>query len=654
MVRRALWIWGPATLVGAAAVALVVALLFGGAVTSPLLLDPGAVARWGVPVSKLVVDIAVGTVLGSLLLALVALSPEKPEFARALDLAAAAGGVWAVASGASAFFIYWSAAGHAPDPATGAEQLGAYLTNVPLGQAWLAMTLAGALITVLCFALRNRTALLLVAAVAVAALARLSDEGHAGDSSQHDLAATSIWLHYLFAGIWLGGLVALVVLRPTLGRGRLAVVLRRYSTLAAIAFVVVAVSGYASAAIRVGALPALLTPYGVLVLVKVAALLALGLFGATQRRALIDRIGKGAGPRAFWILVGAELAFMGIASGVAVALASTATPVVDDGVSAIGDPTPAEVLTDARLPPELTTGRWLTAWNPDLLWLLLVGFGIFFYLAGAWRLHRRGDRWPVGRTVSWTAGMLVLLWCTNGMPNVYQEYLFSVHMTVHMLLAMAVPILLVLGAPITLAVRAIHRRDDGSRGPREWILWAVQSPVANVLTTPLVAAGIFSVSLWAFYYTPLFRWAVTDHLGHIWMTFHFLITGYLFVQCLIGIDPVRSRPPYPLRLVLLLAVMALHAFFGLTIISSHALFLADWYGAMGRTWGPTPIQDQQTAGGIAWSIGEIPNLVLAVSVAILWSRSDDREAKRRDRAADRDGDAELEEYNRMLADRATR
>ncbi|MBI5162130.1 MAG: bifunctional copper resistance protein CopD/cytochrome c oxidase assembly protein [Micrococcales bacterium] len=644
--------WGPAAIVAAAAASLAAALLFGGAVTAPLVLDPGALARWGVPAAKLVVDLAVGVVLGALLLALTALSPERPEYPRALDVAAAAGGVWAIGSAASAFFTYWSLANRLPDPATGGSDLGAYLTTGGLGQAWLVMTVAGAAITVLCLALRNRVALLLIAAIALAALARLSNEGHSGDSSTHDIAATAIWLHILFAGVWLGGLVTVVILRPTLGDGRIAVVLRRYSSIAAIAFVVVAISGYASAAIRLGQLPALLTPYGVLVLVKIAALLALGLFGAAQRRAMIRRIGSGAGSRVFWVMVGAELGFMGIASGVAAALASTATPVLDEGTSDLATPTPAQVLTDRPLPPELTPAGWITAWYPDLLWLVLVLFGTFFYLAGVWRLRRRGDRWPVGRTVSWLAGMLLLLWSTNGMPNLYQEYLFSVHMTAHMLLSMAVPILLVLGAPVTLSARAIRARDDGSRGPREWILWAVHTPVANVLTNPLVAAGLFAISLWGFYYTPLFRWAVTDHLGHVWMTFHFLITGYLFVQALIGIDPVRSRPPYPLRLVLLLAVMALHAFFGLTIISSEGLFLADWYGAMGRTWGPTPLADQQAAGGIAWSIGEIPTLALAIAVAILWSRSDDREAKRRDRKADRDGDAELAEYNRMLAGRA--
>jgi putative copper resistance protein D len=133
------------------------------------------------------------------------------------------------------------------------------------------------------------------------------------------------------------------------------------------------------------------------------------------------------------------------------------------------------------------------------------------------------------------------------------------------------------------------------------------------------------------------------------MVIHFLLTGYLFVQSLIGIDPVPNRPPYPLRLVVLFATMGFHAFFGLSLMTGTGLLLADWYGAMG--WGTSAIADQQTGGGIAWSVGEIPTVILAFAVAVMWSRSDERASKRYDRKADRDGEAELEAYNAMLAKR---
>jgi putative copper resistance protein D len=654
-VQRIARISGPAVVLLVAFAALLAALAFGGGANPGIAIDPGAVVRYGVPIAKLVVDLSIAVALGALALAVFALSSREAEFGRALDIAAAGAGVWTVAAAASSILVFSSAASTSPslDQAFG-QSLGDFLTTKELGRAWLVTTLIGAALTVLCFAVRNATALGIVTVVAVFGLIPLSEQGHAGDSSTHNAAITSIWLHVLFASFWLGGLLTMVLLRRTLTPERMMAVLPRYSTIALIAFVVVAASGTVNAVIRVGTLPNLLTPYGVLVLAKVAALGALGLFGAFYRRAIIARLTRENLRRLFWILATAELAFMGIAEGVASALAVSAPPIEAVSAASLGGASPAEYLTGTPLPPDLTPVRFFTSWNLDLLWAIICAFALFFYVAGVRRLRRRGDRWPWYRTLPWIAGILFLLWTTNGSLNVYEEFLFSEHMLEHMLLTMAIPVLLVLGAPVTLALRSIQPRHDGSRGAREWILLLVHSRIAAFITHPIVAAVLFAASLWVFYYSPLFRWATFDHVGHEWMIIHFLIVGYLFVQTLIGIDPVGNQAPYPLRLVLLLATMAFHAFFGLAIMTNTGLFLPDWYGAMGRTWGATPLADQQAAGGIAWSVGEIPTVSLAILVAVLWSRSDTKEAKRRDRAADRDGDAELEAYNAMLSARAAR
>ena len=306
------------------------------------------------------------------------------------------------------------------------------------------------------------------------------------------------------------------------------------------------------------------------------------------------------------------------------------------------------------MPPEFTIAQWFTGWDVDILWAMGGALGLFFYLAGVWRLHRRGDRWPIHRTVFWTLGLAVLVWVTCGPLNLYQEYLFSAHMLGHMMLGMAIPVLLVSGAPITLALRSINKRDDGTRGGREWIMWAVHSPLSRLLTHPFVAAGIFIGSLWIFYFTDIVRWAMYEHLGHEWMIIHFLVTGYLFVMTLVGVDPIPYRLPYAGRLITLIAVMAMHAFFGIAIMMQEGLMVAEWFGTMGRTWGPTPMEDQYIGGGIAWSVGEIPTLILAITVAIQWSRDDTKVQRRTDRNADRTGDAELEEYNEQLAALAER
>ncbi|WP_346769276.1 cytochrome c oxidase assembly protein [Planctomonas sp. JC2975] len=637
---------GPVALVVFALLAIIAALAYGGAASAPALLDPGPVVRWGLPVANLFVNLSAAGMIGALIMACFALSPEKPEYDRAMDAAAGSAAIMTVASAVTGVLTYLDVTGSALSlDQQFSDGISQFATQIAIGQVWLAITLIAAVTTVLCFAVRNHTAVAFVAIVALCSLIPMALSGHSAGTAGHDQAITSLGLHLVFAAIWLGGLLTIVLIRKSLSGDRLVAVLERFSTLAIVSFVVVAFSGVINADLRIGTLENLLTSYGVLVLVKALALVVLGLFGLLQRRYLIGRLKRTGSKGPFWWLVSCELAFMGIASGVAAALARTATPVADVPVS---QPTPAEVLTGEPLPAPATLAHYLFGINIDPLWLIGCCFALFFYIAGVVRLRRRGDRWPIGRTIAWVAGIILLLWVTNGGINVYEKYLFSSHMLAHMLLTMAVPVLLVPGAPVTLALRAIVKRTDGSRGGREWILLVVHSKIAAFLTHPITAAVLFAGSLWVFYYSSLFSWATTDHIGHEWMIVHFLITGYLFAQSLIGIDPVPYRFPYPLRLVLLLGTMAFHAFFGLSIITANGLFLADWYGAMGRTWGVTPMADQQLAGGIAWSIGEIPTVVLAILVAIQWSRSDAKETKRRDRQADRTGDAELAAYNAML------
>ena len=640
---------GPAMLVAAALATAAWALAFAGGADPLAIGDAGPAVRWGLPLAKLIVNLSAAVMLGSLVVALYALRAGEREFDAALDVASIGAAAFTISSAAVGFLTFLDVFN--PQLSVGPEfgaQLGRFLVDTELGRTWLITTIAAATITVLAFAVRGWTATLLTGALAAASLVPMATQGHSGDLASHGLVVTALAIHILGAAVWLGGLVLLVVVRPVLERDRVRVVLERYSSIALVAFLLVAASGILrSLAAIASPVELITTSYGIVLCVKIVALVAMGVLGAWYRIRLIASERTGA----FWWVVGLELALMGVASGAAAALARSAPPVGEEPPVA---QTPAEILTGEPLPPELTPIRFLTAWDLDPLWLLVGAFGIAFYLAGVLRLRRRGDHWPIYRTVLWVLGMLLLIWVTNGALNAYGHTLFSVHMMLHMLLSMAIPLMLVPGAPVTLAARAIHKRDDGSRGGREWILWIVHNPIAKVLTHPLVAAGIFIGSLWLFYFSDLFRWTLYDHLGHEWMVAHFLISGYLFVMSLVGIDPVPYRFPYAGRLVTLIVVMAMHAFFGIAIMSQSGLMVAEWFGAMGRTWGPAPLDDQYTGGGIAWSIGEIPTLITAVTVAIQWSRSDEKQQRRRDRHADRTGDAELEAYNARLAALAER
>lgn len=591
--------------------------------------------------ATLVVYVSASVVIGSIVLALWALPYSSRGYRRAIDIAASAGVVTTVSASSAAVltFMNVSQSAFSTTPEFG-QQLGFFLTQVGLGQAWLIVTLSAAVTSVLCVAVSRQTTLFFVGLVSLGTLVPLALQGHSADAAAHDIATNSLLLHVIFVAVWMGGLLALVIVSIGESDSQRNVLARRYSTLALISFIVVGGSGLINAAVRLGSWQALSSPYGTLIILKALALAILFIFGAWHRWFFLTRAHRG-----FAWFITLELGILGVATGIAAGLARTPSPA---SATTAALPTPAQILTGELLPPELTWATYVTAWRIDPIWLAVCAFGIFFYIAGARRLRRRGDDWPVLRTLSWTAGLVLLFWITNGGINAYEHVLFSQHMLGHMALGMVIPLLLVPAAPVTLAMRAIEKRPDSSRGAREWILVAVHSRFAQVISNPIFATINFVGSLWFFYYTGILRWAITNHIGHEWMIVHFLLAGYLFVQSLIGIDPGVKRLPYPFRLVQLLIAMTVHAFFGLTIMSGQALLLADWYGAMGRTWGPTPLEDQAAGGAIAWSVGEIPNAILAVVIAIQWSRNDSKVARRLDRQADRTDDAELEAYNAML------
>ena len=634
-------------------VALVVGLLVGGGAAPLLIVDPGPVVRWGIPAAKAFVHLGVALSVGSLMVAAFVVTKQEKSFTSALLVASIGAGMLTVAAGISAFLTFMAIY---IEPVSVDQQFGdllwGYLTTTEIGRSWLIAMGLGAVVTVLALLVRNFAGVLVAGVLSVAALWPLAEQGHAAGTANHEAAVSALFAHSVFAAMWVGGLAMMAIIawseKPSAQRFH--TILQRYSTIALVSFIVVAISGVTNAWLRMGSIEGLATGYGALVVSKSAALVILGLMGVAYRRKLLGNLrnARSGIVRVTSLVVGAELALMGVASGLASALARTPTPVPEIPAGNFAQATPAEILTGKPLPPEFTWSKLFTLWQLDLLWALIAIFGIVYYVWGHLRLAQRGDHWPISRTILWVSGMVLLIFATNSGLVVYGTYLFSIHMLGHMLLSMAVPLLLVLGAPITLASRAIVARKDGSRGAREWILVAVHSKYLAIIGHPVVAASIFGLSLIVFYYSPLFEWALKDHLGHLWMTAHFVFSGYLFAQSLIGIDPSPHNPPYPLRLIIVLATMAFHAFFGLSIILGTNLLVPDWYGAMGRTWGDSPLIDQQNGGELAWGLGEFPTLALAILVTWAWSKSDERINKRRDRLAEREGDKELEAYNEML------
>lgn len=663
---RSTWPWAAASL-PAAVLGVLVAAAVTGASAPTLVADPGALVRWGAPTVATLTQLAQAAVLGgAVMLAFVlpAGATREPDgggtdrgaaagpsaagsraWRRARVIVAVAGPVWALLAVLDLVLGYAVVAARALGGAGFGDELAFYVTEISTGRSDLLTAAIVAVAGLVSVAVSGRRSALLLLVLAVAALLPAASSGHASGSTNHDLGMSALFGHILGAAIWTGGLAILALAGPRLGRQAPAVA-SRFSAVAGWCFAIVAVSGIAAAWIRVGSPAALGTRYGLVLLTKVVVLGLLGLAGWWHRRRTIERLGTGS-PLLFWRLIGVEVALIGLATGLGVALGSSPPPVQQEATGALS---PTEVVSTRPPPPAPTAEAVLTSFYPDLLFGFVAAAMLVVYVGWVLRLRRRGDHWPWRRTLCWVAGTLVLAYLVLGAPAVYGHVLLSVHMAAHMAYVMVIPILLVLAAPVTLALRAIPARDDGSHGPREWLLGALHSRPSRFVSNPVVAAVLLIVSMVAFYFSPLLLLAATTHLGHVLMIVHFMLTGYLFANALIGIDPGPHRPGYPLRLVLLFATMAAHAFFGLAVMSSTELLAADYYGALGLPWGVDALADQETAGEIAWGIGEIPVVGLAVLVAVSWIRDDERTARRTDRAADRDGDADLEDYNRMLAD----
>ncbi|MGW4753974.1 cytochrome c oxidase assembly protein [Streptomyces chartreusis] len=297
--------------------------------------------------------------------------------------------------------------------------------------------------------------------------------------------------------------------------------------------------------------------------------------------------------------------------------------------------------------PPFTLGRGLS-WSADPFFLVACLVGLALYAWGVVRLRRRGDEWPVGRTVSYVVGVLtvMLVMCTG--LNDYGMVMFSVHMVQHMVISMLSPILILLGAPITLALRAMPPAGRGRKGPREWLLVLLHSRYMQIITHPAFTIPLFIASLYALYFTPLFDFLMGSKTGHIAMMIHFLAVGVVFFWPIIGVDPGPHRPGYLMRMLELFAGMPFHAFFGIALMMASEPMVETFKNPPGSL-AIDALSDQNAAGGIAWAFSEIPSVLVLIALLFQWYSSEQRQAKRKDRAADRDGDKELEAYNAYLA-----
>ncbi|MGV0583546.1 cytochrome c oxidase assembly protein [Mycobacteroides chelonae] len=640
--------------VGLAALAGLVAAAIGALSLAEALLatglpNPGPVTSYGLPFVRAAAEIVAVVAVGAFLLTAFFVPPQSTgvldvDGYRSLRVGTAASTALAVLSAVMVPLSISDVAGQ-PVRDFGLGELWTLAGEIETVNAWrwMAFIAAGVAIASRVVLRWSWTPLLVVGSVAT--LMPLALVGHSATGGAHDLGTNSLIIHLVSAALWAGGLVALLI-HALRGGGYLDVATRRFSTLALWCYVAIGLSGIINALIRVQLSDLFTTRYGWLLVGKATALLVLGVLGYLQRRSAITALSEEPQNRRPLIrLAGMEAVIFAVTFGIAVGLGRTPPP---PPVNL--NPSPVEVAIGYTLDGPPTPQRLLFDWRFDLIFGTAAIVFAVTYLVGVRRLKARGDAWPVGRTIAWLSGCAFLLIATSSGVGRYMPAMFSMHMVAHMMLSMLVPVLLVLGGPITLLLRVLPAAGKGDPpGLREWVQLLLHSSFSRFLTHPLVATSLFIGGFYGLYLSGLYDAAVDVHAAHLAMNLHFLLSGYLFYWVVIGIDPSPRRLPPVAKLGIVLVSLPLHAFFGVILMGTKSILGEKFYSNLALPWRIDLASDQHMGGAITWATGELPLLVVMIALVIQWSRSDERLARRQDRAADRDDDADLAAYNAMLA-----
>ncbi|MGA1158373.1 MAG: cytochrome c oxidase assembly protein [Candidatus Nanopelagicaceae bacterium] len=456
-------------------------------------------------------------------------------------------------------------------------------------------------------------------------------ESHSAQAGSHGLAIGTLVIHVIAISIWFGGVSALYFM----DRETRSIALPRVSTISTWSLVAIVATGVTSSLLRLGLSSVWFTLYGLLIITKVVILGSIVVIALKIRKNIAQVH-----------LVGFESALLVITMIIG-SLLSRVTPLIDAELPV----DPARDLVGVTMPAAPTWQRLFFEYEADALILGALIFVTALYIRGVVALVRRGDRWPVGRTISFAIGISLLDYSTSGGLGLYGIFSFKYHMVAHMVLSMIAPIFIILSAPLTLALRTLPQgRGKEERGIRRWFLSILHSRFSSVWTHPITALAIFDGSLFALYFTPLFGDLMSSHFGHLAMNLHFIGAGLLFFYVIVGVDPNPRRTHHLVRMVILLAAMSIHAFFSLALMSSTTLIDGGYYESLQRPWDLDLLADQRTGASLGWAMGEIPIVIAFIATFIQWLRSDAREAKR----ADRNSERELAEYNEYLRELAER
>ena len=557
--------------------------------------------------------------------------------------------IWVVGAFGTIIFTLAQILGTTLSDALDPTVIRSFLTQISLGKYLAFQALMATIVLIFSFSTKKIEFLIILLALSIAGLVAPVFESHAASSGSHSLVIGSLVIHVIALSLWVGGVIALGTLsaqdRPT--------AVPRFSQMALWSAIAVVASGTVNAWARLNFVDAWNSSYAFVVLGKIVATVILLWIGYLHRKTLSNK--ESINWVGFAKILTVEAAIMVVTVLMGTWLSTNSSP-DRPGVQEFN---PALSIVGIPTPPEPTLARVLFSYEPNALMIGLLTLLVALYVKGVVVLTKRGDKWPVGRTVAFALGIAATNFATSGGLGLYAQFSFSYHMMSHMVLGMIAPIGLVLGAPMTLALRTLPQgRNSEERGVRGSLLAALHSKIGVIYTNPIVALAIFDGSLFALYFTDLFAVLMQSHVGHLFMSLHFLAAGFLFFFIIIGVDPNPRRVHHLVQIVILFAAMSIHAFFSVALMSTTTLIDAGFYASLQTPWLGDPLVDQKLGGSIGWAMGEIPILIALVATFINWMRDDSREAKRIDRNTARQAAMgepdDLANYNQYLQELAQR
>jgi putative copper resistance protein D len=508
-----------------------------------------------------------------------------------------------------------------------------FVSQVLIGRYLLAQALVAFIAGYLILRLKRVIPTLILLLTSLIAIAAPALESHSASGGSHALAIGSMLLHVAGLTLWAGGLFALMFVSAE--DRKFAV--PRFSVMALWAAILVVLSGLINAWARLNFREAWDSNYARVIVLKTILTGVLLFIGYLHRKNLSLR--EKIDWRGLTRLISAEVVVMAGVTAIGTWLSLNASP---------------DRVIEPVIPGAPSFTRILWAYEPDIFFIGVLILAVALYIKGVAILKKRGDSWPVGRTIAFALGIALIDFATSGGLGVYAMYSFEYHMIAHMTLGMIAPIGLVLGAPITLALRTLPQgRTSTESGPRAILVALLHSRIGILLTNPIIALALFDGSLFVLYFTDLFGILMASHAGHLLMNVHFILAGYLFFMIVIGLDPTPRRIHHLVRIVILFAAMAIHAFFSISLLATTTLIDQGFYSSQNIPWLGSGILDDQRAGGsVSWAMGEIPIILALIATFILWMRDDAKEARRIDRNEERKAAMgepdELEQYNEYL------